>query len=275
MDARTKLETLRGVLSEVPRALVAYSGGVDSAFLLATALDTVGRERVRAFTAISPSIAPEEVDAARALARSLGAEHVEVASKELEDPRYAANPSNRCFWCKTELYTRTAEWVAAQGGGWTVLDGTNLDDLSDHRPGREAAQRAGVRSPLVEARLTKDDIRALSRERGLPTWDKPSAPCLSSRIPYGTSVTEEKLAKIGAAESALRKLGFRSFRVRYHDSVARIEVDAAELPRLFEMRSAASRAVKEAGFAFVALDLDGLKSGALNVLASSVPPIEE
>ncbi len=265
MAARMKLDKLRGVLSGVPRALVAYSGGVDSAFLLAFALEELGSARVRAFTAVSPSIPPEEVEAARALARSLGAEHVEVESKELEDPRYAANPSNRCFYCKSELYSRTAEWVA-RNGEWTVLDGTNLDDTGDHRPGREAALAAGVRSPLLEAGLTKAEIRELSRERGLPTWDKPSAPCLSSRIPYGTPVTEERLAKIGAAERAVRALGFRSFRVRFHESVARLEVDAAEQGRLFEMRREVSRAVKAAGFAFVALDLEGLKSGSLNVL---------
>lgn len=263
---RTKLETLQSALQRVPRALVAFSGGVDSAFLLAVAMETLGEERVRAFTAVSASIPPEEVEAARALARSLGARHVEVESKELEDPRYAANPANRCFWCKTELYARASEWIAAQSEAWTMVDGTNLDDASDHRPGRDAAMRAGVRSPLLEARLTKAEIRELSRARGLSTWDKPSAPCLSSRIPYGTPVTRETLDKIAAAERAVRGLGFRSFRVRFHESVARLEVEQSELPRLFELRSEVSRAVKSVGFAFVALDLDGLKSGSLNVL---------
>lgn len=274
-SAEEKLERLRGVLAALPSALIAYSGGVDSAFLLAVAVETLG-DRATALTARSPSIPAEELDAARALAARLGAAHLEVDSHELDDPRYAANPSNRCFYCKSELFLRTAEEAArlraVRGGAEiVVLDGTNVDDLSDHRPGREAAERAGVRSPLVEAGLRKDEIRALSRARGLPTWDKPSAPCLASRIPYGTEVTAERLVAIEKAERALRALGFRSFRVRHHETVARLEIDAAELPRVFDpsLRDEIARAVKGAGFTFVSVDLEPLRSGRLNILAHS------
>ena len=275
MDAtQAKLARLEARLAALPRAIVAYSGGVDSAFLLAVAVRALG-ERVTAVTARSPSMPADDLAAARALAARLGARHVEVDGRELDDPRYAANPSNRCFWCKHDLFLRTAEVAAALGEGVTVLDGTNLDDASDHRPGREAAARAGVVSPLLEAGLTKAEIRALSRALDLPTWDKPSAPCLASRIPYGVEVTAERLAQIETAERAVRALGFRAFRVRWHDKVARVELEPADLARLADpaTRAALSRAVKAAGFLFAAVDLDGLKSGGLNVLAESVPPI--
>jgi uncharacterized protein len=249
----------------MPRAVVAYSGGVDSAFLLRVAHDVLG-ERVVAVTARSASMPVEEADAARALAKAIGARQIEVESKELEDPDYAANPSNRCFYCKSELFRITAR--IAEGA--ITLDGTNLDDLDDHRPGRLAAEQAGVRSPLVEAGLDKETIRRLSKELGLPTWDKPSAPCLASRIPHGHAVTEERLARIGDAERAVRALGFRAFRVRWHDSVARLELDPSEMPRLAdaELRARLSAAVKAAGFSFVAIDLDGYRRGSLNVLAT-------
>jgi pyridinium-3,5-biscarboxylic acid mononucleotide sulfurtransferase len=275
---RDRLEKLRERLRGLPRAIVAYSGGVDSAFLLHVAAEVMG-DRVTAVTAISPSIPGEEVAAARALAERLGVRRVEVESRELEDPRYASNPSNRCFWCKSELFERTGE-VAAKiahetGDSVVVLDGTNLDDAADHRPGREAAARSGVVSPLLEAGLSKAEIRGLSQERGLPTWDKPSAPCLASRIPYGTEVTPERLARIGEAERAVRAQGFREFRVRFHDKIARIEIAQNEMARILDpdVRRAVVAGVKAAGFTFVAVDLDGLRSGSLNVLASEVPAI--
>lgn len=278
MTAQAKLERLRADLEALPAALVAYSGGVDSAFLLAVAREVLGARAV-ALTTLSPAVPAEEADAARALAESLGVERIEVRSNELADPRYAANPSNRCFFCKSELHVHTraaAERLARERGvAFTVLDGTNADDLRDHRPGREAAAAAGVRSPLADAGLAKEEIRALSRERGLPTWDKPAAPCLASRIPYGTEVTAARLRQIGAAERALRALGFRELRVRWHDTVARIEVHPDELSRLLEpaTRAEASRAVRACGFRFVAIDLDGFASGRLNVLAADVPPL--
>lgn len=278
-STKEKLQRMERDLAGMPRVLVCYSGGVDSAFLLRVAADVLG-PRAIALTAISPSIPPEEVAAARALAAGMDVRRVEVDSQELLDPRYAANPSNRCFYCKSELFTRAAEValsLAQDGGGpFTLLDGTNLDDLSDHRPGRDAARAAGVRSPLADARLTKDEIRALSRERGLPTWDKPSAPCLASRIPYGFEVTEERLAQVASAERAVRSLGFRGFRVRWHESVARLEVAPSDFPRLLDadVRRAVIAGVKAAGFAFVALDLEGFRSGALNVLAADVAPVK-
>ena len=260
-------------LASLPAALVAYSGGVDSAFLLRVAHDVLGNRAV-ALTALSPSIPPEESDAARALAQAIGAEHLEVESHELDDPRYAANPSNRCFFCKTELHVHTraaaTRLSAERGVSFTVLDGTNRDDLSEHRPGRDAASKADVKSPLADARLTKAEIREHSRALGLPTWDKPAAPCLSSRIPYGVAVTPERLAQIAAAERAVRGFGFREFRVRWHDQVARLEVHRVEIARLLDadLRARVSRAVKDAGFAFVAVDLEGFASGRLNVLVS-------
>lgn len=270
-----KLARLREVLGALPSALVAYSGGVDSAFLLSVAVETLGARAI-ALTARSASMPSEELVAARALAARLGAVHLEIDSHELEDPRYAANPSNRCFYCKSELFLRASEEAARlraeRGSDVVVLDGTNVDDLFDHRPGRAAAERAGVRSPLVEAGLRKDEIRSLSRARGLPTWDKPSAPCLASRIPYGTAVTAERLGTVERAERAVRAHGFRSFRVRHHESVARLEIDAAELPRLLgdpALRDALARDVKAAGYAFVSVDLEPLKSGRLNVLAAT------
>lgn len=272
-----KLVRLRGTLAELPSALVAYSGGVDSAFLLAVAVEALGG-RVIAVTARSASMPEEEADAARRLAASLGARHEEVASRELEDPRYAANPSDRCFYCKSELFritTSLADRIAAEEGVRpAVLDGTNLDDLADHRPGREAARQADVRSPLVEAGLSKAEIRLLSKARGLPTWDKPAAPCLASRLPYGTAVTEPRLLRIAAAERAVRAAGFSSFRVRDHEPVARVEIDRAEMERIHDpaVRDAVVRGIKAAGFRFVALDLEGLRSGSLNVLAGDASP---
>ncbi len=271
MTADEKLDRLRGLLAEMPAALVCFSGGVDSSFLLRVAVDAL-RDRVVALTAVSPSIPPEEVDAARRRARAVGARRIEVESRELFDPRYAANPTNRCFYCKSELFARATEVAESlsrdDGRRYLLLDGTNVDDLSDHRPGLEAARAAGVRSPLVEADLRKEEIRALSRAFDLPTWDKPSAPCLASRLPFGVEVTSDRLKAIGDAERGVRALGFRAFRVRYHHPVARLELDATEIGRLLDpaVRRAVSSAVKAAGFSFVAVDLDGLRSGSLHVL---------
>ncbi len=261
-DSAGRLESLKASLRAQGSALVAFSGGVDSAFVLKLAVDVLG-ERAVALTAISASVAPDEADEARALAAKLGARHVLVDSNELNDPRYAANPANRCYFCKTELYSITEKHRAALGLA-VVLDGFNADDKRDHRPGHQAAREHSVRSPLAEAGLTKREIRAWSHRLGLPTWDKPQMACLASRLPYGTQVTVERLRQVGAAEKAVRSLGFVNFRVRYHQDVARLEVAAEELPLLLELRAEVNAAIKATGFTFVAIDLEPFRSGRLN-----------
>ena len=267
--AQAKAEVALARLRGLGSTLVAYSGGVDSALLLALSVEALG-DRAIAFTALSPAVAPDELEGARALARRLGAVHVERRSGELEDPRYAANPVNRCYFCKTELYTLAGAEARARGIA-TVVSGTNADELTDHRPGLLAAGEHAVVQPLAEAGLTKDEIRALSRQRGLSTWDKPQQPCLSSRIPYGTAVTPERLQQLAASEMALRGLGLREFRVRYHGDVGRIEVGEDELPRLLQVREQAAAALRAAGFKFVALDLEPFRTGRLNEAAGLVP----
>jgi len=259
-----RLEQLRRSMREYGSALVAFSGGVDSAFVLKIALDELG-ERAVAMTAISPSVAPDEAEEAKALATQLGARHLLVDSNEINDPRYAANPSNRCYFCKTELYS-ISEKYRAQEDLAVVLDGFNADDKKDHRPGHQAAREHAVKSPLAEAGLTKNEIRAWSQRLGLPTWDKPQLACLASRLPYGTQVTVQRLNQVGAAEKAVRKLGFSIFRVRYHGDLARLEVGAEELPRMMDstVRAKVNEAVKAAGFTYVSIDLEPFRSGRLN-----------
>ncbi|HEX6057560.1 MAG TPA: ATP-dependent sacrificial sulfur transferase LarE [Gemmatimonadaceae bacterium] len=248
--------------------LVGYSGGVDSVYLAAVARDALGPERMLAVIGRSASYPEEQWTTARAVADRVGIPVLEVDTDELNDPRYAANPSNRCYFCKGELWSRLAP-VAIERDLAVVVDGTNADDLGDWRPGKAAAEEAGVRSPLAELGFTKAEIRALSRARGLPTHAQPASPCLSSRIPYGTPVTPRRLREIERAERALRALGVEGdLRVRHHGDLARIELAAAEMPRW--MSGAGLRgmrdAVRSAGFVRVALDLRGFRSGSLNVL---------
>lgn len=258
-----KRERLREILRECGSVVIGYSGGVDSVFLATVAVEVLGAANVLAVTGKSDSVASWMEDTARDVAGRFGIPWLEVETRELEDPRYAANPSNRCYFCKSELWSRLST-VARDRGLRTVLDGSNADDVGDHRPGAVAATEASVRSPLLEAGLTKDEIRAWSRELGLPTWDQPAAPCLASRLPYGIAVTPERLKEVERAELALRALGFRDFRVRHHDGVARLEVHPAELAAVARLRREVLAAVRAAGFRRVLVDLQGYRRGALN-----------
>jgi uncharacterized protein len=255
--------------------LVGFSGGVDSAYLACVAVEALGPERVLAVIGRSASYPLEQWAMARDVAGRFGVPVLEIDTDEIHDPRYAANPSNRCYFCKTELWTRLAP-VAATRGLAVVVDGTNADDLFAHRPGKDAAAERGVRSPLAELGFTKDEIRALSREREIPTWSQPSSPCLASRIPYGTAVTPVRLGKIERAERALRAIGVTGdLRVRYYGSSARVELSLAEIGRWLtdDGRRAVRAAVAAAGFDAVELDLRGFRSGSLE-RANELPMVE-
>ena len=259
-----KVTRLCALLREFSSVVVCFSGGVDSSFLLAEAVDVLGDEAV-ALTAMSPSLAPAEGAAARQLAAQLGARHVLVETYELDDPRYAANPVNRCYFCKTEVYGKAVEEAARLQRAY-VLDGFNVDDRADYRPGRQAAREQGVRSPLDEVGFTKAEIREASRRRSLPVWDKPALACLSSRFPYGTAVTPERLTQVAACERALHGLGFFRCRVRYYGKTARVEVDREEIPRLESPKILAQvvERFRQNGFDGVEVDPQGYRPGSLN-----------
>jgi uncharacterized protein len=254
-----------------PGVVVGFSGGVDSAYLATIAVETLGADRVLAVIGRSASYPIAQWDTARDVATRVGIPCIEVDTRELDDPQYAANPANRCYFCKRELWSHLAP--LARERGWVLADGTNADDLADHRPGAVAGREAEVCSPLVSAGLTKADIRTLSARRGLPTADQPSSPCLASRLPYGTSVTAERLAQVERAEHALRALGVRGdLRVRHHGELARVELAPHEIEAWLEPTAAEQlrAAVGGAGFARVAVDLRGFRSGSLNVLSGVV-----
>jgi uncharacterized protein len=259
-------------IAERKRIAIGYSGGVDSAYLAAVAIEAVGAENVLGVTGRSASYPESQWIAARDLARDIGLQVVEIDTDELNDPNYAANPTNRCYFCKTELWTRVAP--AARERGFTVVaDGTNADDLRDHRPGAQAAREHHIASPLAELGFTKQEIRSFSRARGLPTWEQPSSPCLSSRIPYGTPVTVARLARVERAEAAVRSLGVSGdLRVRHFGEMARVELTPVELARWSspEHRAQLETAVVAAGYERV--ELAGFRSGALNVLAGIQRP---
>jgi len=252
--------------------LLGFSGGVDSAYLACVAIEAVGAERFLAVIGRSASYPAEQWQTARDVAARAGIDVLEVDTHEMDDPRYVANPTNRCYFCKSELWS-VLERVRAERGIATIIDGTNADDLSDHRPGKKAATEQGIRSPLAELGFTKSEIRELSRARGIPTWSQPSSPCLSSRLPYGTPVTVTRLSAVERAERSLRGLGVQgNLRVRHHGDTARVEMDLAELELWSDDARAAklTSAVRDAGFAQVVLDPRGFRSGSLNVLAGIV-----
>ncbi len=262
-ELKFKHQRLRAILAEMGNVIIGMSGGVDSVLLSKVACDVLG-DKALAVTADSPSLPRRELREAESLAQMAGIRHQVIKTNEVFDPRYAANPNNRCYFCKTELFTQLDDIAAKLGFTW-IAYGENEDDSGDHRPGAKAAGEHNVRAPLKEAHLTKADIRALAQHFGLPVWDKPAFACLGSRFPYGTAITPEKLAQVEAAEDILWDAGFRQYRVRHHGEVARIEVERGDMARLLELADDVTAQFKQrAGFAYVALDLLGYRRGSMN-----------
>lgn len=263
-DMDTKYDKLKDIIGKMDSILVAYSGGVDSTLLLKASLDVLG-DRVLAVIATSETYPADEIEQAEKTATELGARVIKIRTHELDNPSFAINTPERCYHCKREVFAKLKQVAAGAGLKW-VAHGANVDDLKDYRPGAKAASEMGIRAPLQEAGLTKADIREISRELGLPTWDKPSLACLASRIPYGVQITAEALQKVDKAETALKGLGFRQVRVRHHDTIARIEVEMEELPKLLDskIRPKVVEELKKVGYLYVAVDLEGYRTGSMN-----------
>lgn len=257
-----KLEHLKQIFNKMESVAVAYSGGIDSTLLLKVAHDCLGDHAV-ALTAISASLPAAERAEATAIAHEIGARQIEIESDETSDPRYLANETTRCYFCKNNVYDHLINYAQRQGFQYLV-DGTNMDDVGDHRPGRKAAREWGVRSPLQEAGLNKTEIRQIARELGLSNWDKPAAACLSSRVPYGTPITLEILSQVERAEMALRRMGLRQLRVRHHEKIARIEVEPDHFQTIIDRRDEIIEAFQALGYTYIALDLAGFRSGSMN-----------
>jgi len=263
--AGEKLEKLRSILADMEKVVVAYSGGVDSAFLLKVAVDTLGKHHVKAVLAISPTYPSREYERALETAKMIGVEVDIISTREVDDPKFKNNPVDRCYFCKDELFTQIATYIAP-GDFRLMIDGSNQDDLSDHRPGRKALREKSIRSPLQEAGLTKAEIRDLSRELGLPTWNKDALACLSSRFPYGETIDLKKLQMVDAAENFLSDLGFRNIRARHEKNSLRIEISPSQI-KLFaddDLREKVLSAMKNIGYRYVSLDLEGYRQGSLN-----------
>lgn len=262
MLSNEKIEQLKQAIMDMESVVVAYSGGIDSTLLLKVTHDCLGERSVGA-TAVSASLPSRERMEAEEIARQIGARHIVIQSHETDDPNYLANSPDRCYFCKSDVYERLADYAREHGYKF-IVDGTNADDAGDHRPGRKAARKYGVRSPLQELGYSKADIRELARAYGLPNWDKPSAACLSSRVPYGTLITIPVLSQVEQAEDYLHSLGFRQLRVRHHDQVARIEIEPADFPAFLSHREDIAQHIKSLGYAYVTLDLAGFRTGSMN-----------
>lgn len=263
VQIQAKFELLKERIARLERVLVAFSGGVDSTLVAKVALDVLGRNQVLAAVAVSPSLGQEEERAALQILKELNISHVTIMTDEVADPRYAANPINRCYFCKEHVYS-ALDTLARQHGFEKVVDGFNAEDTSDFRPGRKAGREIGVLSPLCEAGLLKDEVRALARHLGLSNWNKPQMACLSSRVEYGIAITSKILSQVDRAEAALRRLGFDDLRVRHHDTIARVEVEPQLIPKALAQRDEIVAAVRAVGYAEVTIDPEGLRHGSMN-----------